>query len=69
MPAYTSGDFPAFYNVGVYSNTGVAGLRVQNCTFENLYTVAGGIRLSSNVTFSDCTLRRQRKRKTKFCSI
>jgi hypothetical protein len=55
MPLYTSGDFPAFYNVGVYSNTGVAGLKVQNCTFKNLYTVAGGIRLSSNVTFSDCT--------------
>jgi hypothetical protein len=55
MPTYTSGDFPAFYNVGVYSNTGVNGLRVQNCTFENLYTVGGGIRLSSNVTFSDCT--------------
>lgn len=55
MPLYTSGDFPAFYNVGVYSQTGIAGLKVQNCTFENLYTVAGSIRLSSNVTFSDCT--------------
>jgi hypothetical protein len=54
MPLYTSGDFPTPYNVGVYSNSGVAGLKVQNCTFENLYTIGGSIRSSSNVTFSDC---------------
>lgn len=54
MPLYTSGDFPTPYNVGIYSNSGVAGLKVQNCTFENLYTIGGSIRLSSNVTFSDC---------------
>jgi hypothetical protein len=54
MPLYTSGDYPTVYNAGVYSNTGVAGLKVQNCTFKNLYTVGGYIRLSSNVTFSDC---------------
>jgi hypothetical protein len=54
MPLYTSGDFPTPYNVGIYSNSGVAGLKVQNCTFENLYTIGGSIRLSSNVTFSEC---------------
>jgi hypothetical protein len=54
MPAYTSGDYPTVYNAGVYSNSGVAGLKVQNCTFKNLYTVGGYIRASSNVTFSDC---------------
>lgn len=55
MPLYTSGDYPTVYNVGVYANTGVTGLKVQNCTFTNLYTVAGFIRLSSNIVFSECT--------------
>ena len=54
MPLYTSGDYPTVYNAGIYSNSGVTGLKVQNCTFENLYTVGGFIRSSANVTFSDC---------------
>lgn len=54
MPLYTSGDYPTVYNAGIYSNSGVTGLKVQNCTFENLYTVGGFIRSSTNVTFSDC---------------
>jgi len=54
MPLYTSGDYPTVYNAGIYTNSGVAGLKVQNCTFKNLYVIGGYIRASSNVTFSDC---------------
>lgn len=55
MPLYTPSDFPTLYNVGVYSNTGVTNLKVQNCTFENLYTNGAFIRLSENVSFESCT--------------
>lgn len=55
MPLYTSGDYPTIYNAGIYANSGVLGLKVQNCTFKNLYTVGGYIRASVNVTFSDCS--------------
>lgn len=55
MPLYTSGDYPTVYNVGVYAFNGVSGLKVQNCTFENLYTVGGFIRSSTNVSFESCT--------------
>lgn len=54
MPLYTSSDYPTVYNAGVYSNSGVNGLKVQNCTFKNLYTVGGFIRASNDVVFSEC---------------
>lgn len=55
MPLYTAGDFPTLYNVGIYSLNGVSNLKVQNCTFENLYTNGAFIRLSQNVSFESCT--------------
>jgi hypothetical protein len=55
MPLYTAGDYPTVYNAGVYADSGVSGLKVQNCTFENLYTTGSFIRSSINVSFESCT--------------
>jgi hypothetical protein len=54
MPVYTSADFGDIYNCGVYTHSGAQNITVRNCSFVNLYTVAGFFRIATNVIVTDC---------------
>jgi hypothetical protein len=54
MPLYTPADFANVYNCGIYTNTGAQNITVRDCTFINLYTVAGFFRIATNVLVTDC---------------
>lgn len=54
MPLYTPGDYGNIYNAGVYTYNGAQNVNVKDCSFINLYTVAGFFRNSTNVFVADC---------------
>lgn len=54
MPLYTSGDYPAVYNAGIYADTTTTDIFVQNCRFYNLYTEAIHARQVNTLDVQNC---------------
>ena len=54
MPLYTPADFDDVFNCGVYVYNTAQNITIRDCSFVNLYTVAGFFRGTSNIIITDC---------------